>query len=43
MNKLVLIGNGFDLAHSLKTSYSDFNGRGRGAIRSRLKKLEIKN
>lgn len=24
MNKLVLIGNGFDLAHGLKTRYSDF-------------------
>ncbi|MCK5337887.1 MAG: hypothetical protein KAJ50_03710, partial [Bacteroidales bacterium] len=24
MNKLVLIGNGFDLAHGLKTKYSDF-------------------
>jgi hypothetical protein len=24
MNKLILIGNGFDLAHGLKTSYSDF-------------------
>ena len=24
MNKIVLIGNGFDLAHSLKTSYEDF-------------------
>lgn len=24
MNRLVLIGNGFDLAHSLKTSYQDF-------------------
>ena len=24
MNKLVIIGNGFDLAHNLKTSYSDF-------------------
>ena len=24
MNKLVIIGNGFDLAHGLKTSYSDF-------------------
>ncbi|MDY0016804.1 MAG: AbiH family protein [Candidatus Delongbacteria bacterium] len=24
MNKLVLIGNGFDLAHGLKTSYTDF-------------------
>ena len=24
MNRLVLIGNGFDLAHKLKTSYSDF-------------------
>ena len=23
-NKLVLIGNGFDLAHGLKTSYMDF-------------------
>ena len=24
MNRLVLIGNGFDLAHNLKTSYKDF-------------------
>jgi hypothetical protein len=24
MNKLILIGNGFDLAHGLKTSYTDF-------------------
>lgn len=24
MNRLVLIGNGFDLAHDLKTSYADF-------------------
>lgn len=24
MNKLIIIGNGFDLAHKLKTSYSDF-------------------
>ena len=24
MNKLFIIGNGFDLAHGLKTSYSDF-------------------
>jgi len=24
MNKLVIIGNGFDLAHGLKTKYSDF-------------------
>ena len=24
MNRLVLIGNGFDLAHRLKTSYMDF-------------------
>jgi len=24
MNKLVIIGNGFDLAHGLKTSYKDF-------------------
>lgn len=24
MNRLVIIGNGFDLAHSLKTSYKDF-------------------
>src|SRR5690606_6370022 len=24
MNKLILIGNGFDLAHGLKTSYKDF-------------------
>lgn len=26
MNKIVLIGNGFDLAHDLKTSYKDFIG-----------------
>ena len=24
MNRLVIIGNGFDLAHGLKTSYGDF-------------------
>ena len=24
MNRIVLIGNGFDLAHGLKTSYMDF-------------------
>ncbi|WP_406823950.1 AbiH family protein [Pedobacter sp. KACC 23697] len=24
MNRLILIGNGFDLAHQLKTSYNDF-------------------
>ncbi len=24
MNRLILIGNGFDLAHGLKTSYADF-------------------
>ena len=24
MNKLILIGNGFDLAHNLETSYNDF-------------------
>ena len=24
MNRLVLIGNGFDMAHGLKTSYMDF-------------------
>src|SRR5690606_10775217 len=24
MNRLILIGNGFDLAHGLKTSYKDF-------------------
>ena len=24
MNRIVIIGNGFDLAHGLKTSYSDF-------------------
>jgi len=24
MNKLLIIGNGFDLAHGLKTRYSDF-------------------
>ncbi len=26
MNRIVLIGNGFDLAHELKTSYKDFIG-----------------
>ena len=24
MNRLVIIGNGFDLAHGLKTKYEDF-------------------
>ncbi|WP_394341236.1 AbiH family protein [Pedobacter namyangjuensis] len=24
LNRLVLIGNGFDLAHGLKTAYTDF-------------------
>ena len=24
MNRIILIGNGFDLAHELKTSYGDF-------------------
>ena len=24
MNKLIIVGNGFDLAHGLKTSYKDF-------------------
>ena len=24
MNRVVLIGNGFDMAHGLKTSYKDF-------------------
>ena len=24
MNRIILIGNGFDLAHDLKTSYQDF-------------------
>ena len=24
MNQLIIIGNGFDLAHGLKTSYNDF-------------------
>ena len=24
MNRLVIIGNGFDLAHKMKTSYKDF-------------------
>lgn len=24
MNRLILVGNGFDLAHGMKTSYNDF-------------------
>ncbi len=24
MNRIILIGNGFDLAHGMKTSYNDF-------------------
>jgi hypothetical protein len=24
VNRLILVGNGFDLAHGLKTSYKDF-------------------
>ena len=46
--KLVLIGNGFDLAHGLKTSYMDFycynlnTNNGRAFIES-LDKLSLKN
>ena len=24
MNRLIIVGNGFDLAHGVKTSYKDF-------------------
>lgn len=24
MNRLIIVGNGFDLAHKMKTSYKDF-------------------
>ena len=24
MNRIIIVGNGFDLAHGLKTSYKDF-------------------
>ncbi|MBQ9507830.1 MAG: hypothetical protein IJP65_06790 [Bacteroidales bacterium] len=27
MNRIILIGNGFNLAHGLKTSYADFIDR----------------
>lgn len=32
MNRLIIIGNGFDLAHGYKTSYSDFLGNYLGQI-----------
>ncbi len=32
MNRLIIIGNGFDLAHGYKTSYSDFLGHYLGQI-----------
>lgn len=35
MNRLVIIGNGFDMAHGLKTSYMDFT-TGIGIIVSML-------
>lgn len=37
MNRIILIGNGFDLAHGLKTSYNDFID---WIIESKHKKLE---
>lgn len=33
MNRLIIIGNGFDLAHGLKTSYMDFINEGQGTLR----------
>ena len=41
MNRIILIGNGFDLAHGLPTSYADFI-RGyncEGALRDGIRKI----
>lgn len=43
MNRLILIGNGFDLAHGLKTSYHDFIlDYLKGCIKKALDDLKIK-
>lgn len=42
MNKLILIGNGFDLAHGLPTSYNDFLDDFWTNIESNYKKEEFK-
>ena len=38
MNRLILIGNGFDLAHGLKTKYADFIEWYRRECNTRLKR-----
>jgi len=36
MNRIILIGNGFDLAHGMKTSYGDFINDYWGEIRKEV-------
>lgn len=44
MNRLVIIGNGFDLAHGLPTSYKDFiDDYWRGVCKTKERKLEYDN
>ena len=43
MNKLILIGNGFDLAHGLPTSYTDFINDFWANIHLNYKDVEYKN
>ncbi|MCL2062765.1 MAG: bacteriophage abortive infection AbiH family protein [Candidatus Cloacimonetes bacterium] len=38
MNRIILIGNGFDFAHGLKTSYNDFIDYFWDKMRKKLKK-----
>ena len=38
MNRIILVGNGFDLAHNLRTSYKDFMDWYWGQWRIQLKK-----
>lgn len=42
MNKLVIVGNGFDLAHGLPTSYSDFIDDFWKCLKDNYEKEEIK-
>ena len=43
MNRIILIGNGFDLAHELKTSYGDFIDWYWNKVKAQLKESQKKN
>ena len=42
MNRIILIGNGFDLAHGLKTSYGDFIDWYWDKVKAQLKESQLK-